>query len=418
MQDFLISVIMFGRAHNESKEKSKRISAIYKARRDRNASVICNIAPGWLRKTKDRNAWELDPIRAASVEKVFAMALMGFGVVAIAGRANEEDWPVPSMQRSGKRKADGWHITLVRRVLRNRAAIGEYQPKAGPPVPGFFPAAITTEIFERAQNILNSRAAVPRRRDAETMNIFQGLLKCGSCGSSFVRKNKANPGAADENAKKRNYAIFMCAARVRRKTKCPSWNAQELYRKLVPAVFEHMLEQLSSGEALEAARASEQAAIGALTDAEKRYGNLMRLAEEEAPENRPAGIVARISELESALPTLRKRLSAATGALHTASEITHEGEVEMVISRALNALTDPAQGPARELLRDRLLGTVKACYVWPKLQLAAMLLHAAPERVIWLPLDPSAGALMLSRDKSAGTSLPDLPMLPIKAVEQ
>jgi hypothetical protein len=80
-------------------------------------------------------------------------------------------------------------------MLRNRATLGEYQPKSyaggskkgvptGPPVAYYYPAVIDEATFQaaqvaRRQNLVSGRG----RKGNNLANIFNGLATCAYCGS-------------------------------------------------------------------------------------------------------------------------------------------------------------------------------------------------------------------------------------------
>lgn len=242
----LTSVILMSRAHEESKAKSKRLSEVWGEKKKKAVEgtakrIVTSEGPRWLRAKEDKTGFEVIPELAESVRKVYAMRLAGHGVVSIVNRANAEGWPVPGKPPLRKpdetpeeyeqrtKGAMTWHTSLVGRLLRSRAVLGEYQPHknvgdnreaVGDPVPGYYPAIIDEDTFVRAQAVRDRRGAFPGRRDASYKNWLQGLLRC-ACGHSMVRKNKdskAQPG----------YARYYCSARNRGVSKCAGANAEQL----------------------------------------------------------------------------------------------------------------------------------------------------------------------------------------------
>ncbi|MBS0437048.1 MAG: recombinase family protein [Proteobacteria bacterium] len=242
----LTSVILMSRAHEESKAKSKRLSEVWGEKKKKAVEgtakrIVTSEGPRWLRAKEDKTGFEVIPELAESVRKVYAMRLAGHGVVFIVNRANAEGWPVPGKPPLRKpdetpeeyeQRTNGamtWHTSLVGRLLRSRAVLGEYQPHknvgddrkaVGAPVPGYYPAIIDEDTFVRAQAVRDRRGAFPGRRDASYKNWLQGLLRC-ACGHSMVRKNKdskAQPG----------YARYYCSARNRGVSKCAGANAEQL----------------------------------------------------------------------------------------------------------------------------------------------------------------------------------------------
>lgn len=245
MGNLMVAIALMSRANNESAMKAKRLSQVWGAKKARAADgsakrIVTSECPRWLRANADKTGFEVIEDRVESIRKVFDARIGGRGVVSIVSQANKERWPVPGT-------GDTWHTSLVGRILRNRALLGEYQPHknsddggrepSGDPIPNYYPAVIDETTFMRAQAVADRRGQFPGRRDPSYKNWLQGLLRC-NCGASMVRKNKdsqAQPG----------YARYYCADRNRGLTKCPGVNCAELENAVLyvvsavaPAYFE------------------------------------------------------------------------------------------------------------------------------------------------------------------------------------
>jgi hypothetical protein len=92
-----------------------------------------------------------------------------------------------------------WATSSVAKLLGNRAAIGEYQPHKGrgpkrrpdgPPVPGYFPAAVTEAEFYAARAALGDRRGKPGRPPKDRVNVFAGLLFDARDGGTIQQVNK------------------------------------------------------------------------------------------------------------------------------------------------------------------------------------------------------------------------------------
>lgn len=120
---FMYSVLLFSRAHEESSTKSVRVRAAHMKKREAGLPVISGgHGPGWARPSEDNKSWLLDKVKAASVKKVFEMAIAGKGGIAIARLANLEEWPLPWRKRANTNTR--WEHTGVSRILRDRRALG------------------------------------------------------------------------------------------------------------------------------------------------------------------------------------------------------------------------------------------------------------------------------------------------------
>src|ERR1700681_2249011 len=109
--------------------------------------------PGWLRLSEDRTSFIFMPDRADIVRTMFELSIAGLGGYTIAKQLNAKK--VPAFGPSPK-----WDQSTIHNMLRNRATIGEHQPKRirngkrvpeGDPIPGFYPAVIDEGLFQAAQ---------------------------------------------------------------------------------------------------------------------------------------------------------------------------------------------------------------------------------------------------------------------------
>jgi DNA invertase Pin-like site-specific DNA recombinase len=99
--NFMFSVMLFARAHEESATKSDRVRKSWIKRKASGVAVISGShGPGWALPSADKSEWVLDEVKAASVRKVFDLAISGHGGVSIARMGNQEGWPLPWRERT------------------------------------------------------------------------------------------------------------------------------------------------------------------------------------------------------------------------------------------------------------------------------------------------------------------------------
>ena len=212
----LISVVMFSRAHDESRIKAQRVSAAFQLKRNSGIPVVSNIhGGGWVLPKEDRTGWELVPEKAESVKKVFELVSEGYGGVRIARIANQEKWVMPWRKRTTT--SETWEHTGISRLLRDRRVLGEWQPKRmingkyvpdGDPVPNYFPSVVDEQLWFRAQNALIGRQ-MPKRLHGKHSDIFAGLFSC-ACGSKMERKAPSGRGNPIYYCVKRKAGLSDC----------------------------------------------------------------------------------------------------------------------------------------------------------------------------------------------------------------
>jgi DNA invertase Pin-like site-specific DNA recombinase len=249
--ELMRAVMELSRGHGESAMKSERIGKAWAAKKARarrgepqvsrspnvnGMKLLTHILPSWVEERGGKLV--LIPGRAAAVRRMFQLSAAGYGSKRIAsvltregvaafGRAlTEEDvasWPERRLRQPESRRKPPptagevkalrgqigtlgcwdcgewvparWNGCYVWTVLTDRRAVGEYQPRLckrgrkpdGPPVPGFFPPAVTEAEWLAAQAGIAQRRSKPGRAD-EHINIFAGLLRDARSGSTYVCK--------------------------------------------------------------------------------------------------------------------------------------------------------------------------------------------------------------------------------------
>jgi DNA invertase Pin-like site-specific DNA recombinase len=204
---FMMMVVRFIRANEESTLKGARVAAKYAEKR-RTFATEAKLSkpytlrlPAWIRWDTTTSSYALIEERAALLRWMFAMADGGVGVHSIAAQLNEnkvDTWG------AGGWKAAYWHRSYIRKLLSNKATIGIFVPHTVRKVDGKrtkertpqqaitnrFPAAIDRELFERVNARLSTTGARGRNTKAPVRSIFAGLMKCRHCDGTVTRVNK------------------------------------------------------------------------------------------------------------------------------------------------------------------------------------------------------------------------------------
>ena len=183
---------------------------------------------------KERPKLEFDPPADAVVRRIFDMALQGQSVLDIVRTLNDEGIPT----RNGGR----WLKNTVHGMLTNESYAGtlvwgKRSKDKAPPirVEGAVPAIVTQQEFERANELLQSRApkAVHPRR-ASSPYLLSGLVKCESCGRALT--------AAE--AKSGQYTYYVCQSLLKTgKEACatPRLNAKRFEETIIGQIRDHIL---------------------------------------------------------------------------------------------------------------------------------------------------------------------------------
>jgi DNA invertase Pin-like site-specific DNA recombinase len=195
-------------AYQESKQKADRVAASWERRRDNartNGALVTNRLPAWLELVNGK----VRPIaeRAAVVKRIFRMAAEGCGHTRIVKTLTEQGVPAFGQEevregRSRSQFSGNWTRAYVALILRDRRAMGEFQPhKAddtpeGPPLENYFPAAVSEDEFLLARAGQEERRNRDKRgyqtgpRDSKYVNLFKGLLTHARDGEGWLVHNK------------------------------------------------------------------------------------------------------------------------------------------------------------------------------------------------------------------------------------
>ncbi|ENV3680321.1 recombinase family protein [Vibrio alginolyticus] len=197
IEDLMLSLVFMMRAHEESATKSKRLREAHKEKRKQareNLKPTGYNTPHWIELTE--SGYELIPDRVELLRRIFQMTIDGLGAIAIHKQLNQE-----AIKPWGRSKT-GWHTTYIKKILRARTVLGEYQPfktengkrvKDGEPIQGYYPEAIDVDTFKRANLAIESRQGkTSGTRKNVINNLFTGLVVCKNCGATMHYLNKGS----------------------------------------------------------------------------------------------------------------------------------------------------------------------------------------------------------------------------------
>lgn len=337
--DWIRLLVHASRSHKESEEKGRKVREAHGRSKQlaRSEGRVWHAAgPHWLEAVvegagKSRTI-RFEPVaeRVAIVRRIFDLREAGFGTTAIARRLTDDGVMPPK----GKH---GWHHSAVLEVLKNRAVLGEYQPRRcpkghrgsrrpadGDPVPGYYgDGIITPEQFYRVAAIIAARSPktrLPNRR--QVSSLFSGIARCGECGARMgihVAKGGRTPVLRCYDA-----ARGLCSNRTR-------FAYPEVERAILSRVADFDLSRcpVESSEAEQALAV----ASGRLAELEHQVTNLLdkmeRLGVEESLEARYQQRCSERDALRAQLPTLQQ---AANAAGHHIDAHSRRGEIEALFA--------------------------------------------------------------------------------------
>lgn len=411
LADLFTAIIYMARANDESARKSDRLAAVWEQKKKRAADgtatrIVTSEAPRWLRAKADKTGFEPIPALVESVRRVFEMRINGAGAAAICGRANRERWPVPGkapVRKVGETEEDfiqrketsgHWHLSLVSRILKNRAVLGEYQPRridredsrnkiaVGEPIRGYYPVIIDESTFLRAQATSLRRGIRPGRRDAEARNWLYGLVKCGECGNSLVRKNKAS-------AKQPGYARYYCVARVRGLSDCASVNSSQLEGCVIHVASTWLPNHWKTDASIDALRASADVLETKISEHQASMDGLLDLAGSVTTASARAALLERLDAVGGALNKSKEELARVRTELADYAHIGDDAEVIAAFARKFREIDEIATGrdgvDGALRLREELARIVQKIVVYQSTGHVEFSIKGR-EKPVWLPL--------------------------------
>jgi DNA invertase Pin-like site-specific DNA recombinase len=187
----MISLLVMTRAHEESQTKALRGGAAWDTkRRNIKSQKMTGKCVAWLRLSKDRSQFEPIPERVAIVRRIFDMARKGKGANGIT----------KTLQREGVKtfgRSQAWHVSYIKKILDNRAVIGEFAPATKrdgkrtffDAVPDYYPAVVKPETFATVQQL---RKARPSFNGRSAFNVFSHLAfdKATNTPMAYVNKGR------------------------------------------------------------------------------------------------------------------------------------------------------------------------------------------------------------------------------------
>lgn len=334
---FIMVVLLFQRAHEESATKAKRLRAAWEGKRQQIANGeavrLTSRAPQWLRPSSDGVSFEAIPERAEVVRRIFQMTLDGIGKRGICEALNTEGVPV-----FGRGKY--WHSSYIAKILNNRATYGTLTPftcrperkadrEACDPIENYYPVVIERETFELVQAMQASKAARRGRHTSNKVkNILGGLATCPLCGSTMARVNKSTAKGW----------IYLACQRARQGAGC-KYNAVR-YDCIEPAVYDNAL-MLADSCPTDGVQGTEefQDIMFATLEKEKRIKRLLSLIESESTPLEGEGITVLLEQLAARRAELDGLKDKAAAMMHGGGMLT-QAMIERRAVKLSQALQD------------------------------------------------------------------------------
>ena len=197
---FMVMVMGFQRAHEESLVKGARIREAWKNKREKakEGALLTNRVPAWLKIEEG----EIKPIpeRAKIIKWLFTQSKGGKGTHALAKELNERGEPTWG-------RSEYWHRSYISKILKNPAVIGTLIPheivtdpdtnstkgtRRVPlePILKYYPAVISNRLWQEVTAVPTT--PLGRKGSSGPKTILAGLATCPICEGRMHRVNKGS----------------------------------------------------------------------------------------------------------------------------------------------------------------------------------------------------------------------------------
>lgn len=245
-------------AYEESEKKSQRTKASWKNRFEAMEAGTQTRpiphTPSWIDRFDSE--FVLNSHRTAVLNEIYDLYIDGMGIHSIVTMLNargEPDWS----ELAKKKTQGGWFYSTVHRLLQKRSVLGEYVKGDGTLVAAnFYPQAITTEKFNRAQAALAMRKSNSKPAANRQHSILTCLVYCWECGGGahFEQRVGRQLSYTRTNGEVRTYQVRekrnLRCDRHRRRMDCSNDTVLN-YDVVETSVLDGMLKELVSRPAID-----------------------------------------------------------------------------------------------------------------------------------------------------------------------
>jgi DNA invertase Pin-like site-specific DNA recombinase len=195
----LISLVIFMRAHEESRIKGARVQEAWLHKFDiarKSKEPMSRRCPTWLQY--DDGRFKVIRDRAAVVRKIYELRLAEVGAHRIARYLNRSK--VATWSRNPL-----WDAPRIKQILKSQSVTGVLVPRKSKregwtktfeelePIKGYYPRIVPQETFEKVKqiNAKKTKSMYGKTGGRQTRNIFGWLAKCPICKGTMKREVKS-----------------------------------------------------------------------------------------------------------------------------------------------------------------------------------------------------------------------------------
>ena len=200
IRDIVLTAV---RAFEEVERKGNMVADEFDAKRDRcrtGGEKFTRVAPFWLAPIIENRATKKGTKQVCTgfepnnfkpiIQRIFQMANNGFGGRMVISSLEKAEPQSP--------KGEGWKLSTIGKLLRDRRVLGEYQPhilrkktgskrvNSGDAIPHYFPPVVDVSLFNSVQLSVTGRNNTGRKAArGRFTNLFKGILFDAATGSRF-----------------------------------------------------------------------------------------------------------------------------------------------------------------------------------------------------------------------------------------
>lgn len=200
-----------------AKDISRKLRTMYQARAAKGEPVGLPVY-GYRRTFENPKYWEPDPKAAIIVQRIYQLALQGYGSEQIAKLLESEKVLTPAHYRISQNRSGGgrkgedackWASSTIKQILERQEYCGDVVNRKtyshslkdrtrhrSAPHELVILKNVHEPIVERViwEYVQDKRKNNTKRRQARKQSLFSGFLRCGDCGSNLhYHFNQANP---------------------------------------------------------------------------------------------------------------------------------------------------------------------------------------------------------------------------------
>jgi DNA invertase Pin-like site-specific DNA recombinase len=354
--ELITSILLFARAHEESKTKSNRtyghaldiIEKHIEGERSADGYAIAIRSVGSNMWWTDCSDGSVKPHRVYFdiAKEIIGLAIDGMGSHSITAYLNKTYTGILPKTKSNKEGV--WSLNRVSQFLQKRSMIGEKAITLDGidyVLNDYYPALCDEETFYKMRGLRQGRTQKPEHTDKVYLFLGRDIIKCGHCGA------KMTSHTSNENKAKGKYNKFRykCSSGANATGKCRAWtfNAIWLDDVVVRLAANHIFRPLNQAAEFDVAINGLEINV---QDKQKNIDNLIDLAKQGLA---PKSVLKEITVLEVDIERLNSAIE--TGKLNRAVELTETVEWGEVDERVL----DYHEHELRQQLKDKVRLSVK-----------------------------------------------------------